>query len=103
MNLVSPSPASKKVLNPSSLKIVSSHSSCSTVALATLAFNAAHNLESHASLRPKRRSHEAPSYAKTYPPIKNSLTSSSPIPSSLQVSTTSKRKDFHYKICNLSS
>ena len=71
-NLVTPLPASEKWSKASNSKVASSHPSCSTVVSVITAFNSAFNVDYYASLRPKRRSHHAPTYAKTYPTIKNS-------------------------------
>ena len=101
-NLVTPFPASEKWSKVSNSKVASSHPSCSTVVSVITAFNSSFNVDYHASLRPKRRSHHAPTYAKTYPTIKNSSPScSSSSPSFLQACSTSQRKNVSPKTYNL--
>ena len=76
-NVITPSPGPKKESNPSTSKVPSSHYSHSKVASALVSSTLASNYASHASLRPKRRSHHVPACAKTCLPVKRSSNSPS--------------------------
>ena len=82
-----------------SMNLVTPYPITKAVASSLVAFNSAFNVMSHALLRPKRRSHHEPTYAKTYPTIIKTLTS----PSSLQVHATLQRKESSTKTHDLSS
>lgn len=70
-NLIIPSPASKRDLKPSALKVTSLLSSYSKVTSNFVAFTLASNAEPCTLFQPKRRPCSAPACTKTCPPIKS--------------------------------